>query len=339
MKTESKLALPLWIIVIFLWFVWLYIWKSILVTLIFTWILLFIFSGLYSFFYKHSNSEIISYVLSGWIFILFFWVIWFIISSQIDTFSDDISRIWDGFTSLIGQYNFLSSYIQDFDIKNILWNIDFAGIGKWALSLISWIIGWLSTVGILLVFLMLERNTFAKKFKKIFGKKSQGKLIEIYTKIYTDMNLFFLSKFSLALLNAAVSWIIMFFFGLEYALMFALLVFLLDFIPAVWGIIALSLPFLYSFTVFDSSITSFVLLACMFIPQFISGNVLEPKVMWNRLNLSSFMILLALVFWSSMWWLVGAFLAVPLMATINIVCARFEKTKWVSVLLSKNGKI
>lgn len=339
MKHENKLLLPLWIIVIFLWFVWLYIWKSILVTLIFTGILLFIFTGLYSFFYTYFKSQIVSYVLSGWIFLLFFWVIWFIISSQIDTFSDDISRVWDGFSSLTGQYSFLSNYLQDFDIKSILSKIDFAGIGKWALSLISGIIWGLSTVWILLIFLMLEKHSFAKKFKKIFGKKSEGKLTQIYRKIYNDMNLFFLSKFSLALLNATVSWIIMFFFGLEYALMFALLVFLLDFIPAVGGIIALSLPFLYSFTVFDSSLTPFILLACMFIPQFISWNVLEPKIMGNRLNLSSFMILIALVFWSSMWWLVGAFLAVPLMAMINIVCARFETTKWVSILLSKNGKV
>lgn len=339
MKYENKLLLPLWIIVVFLWFVGLYIGKSILVTLIFTGILLFIFTGLYSFFYKYFKNDIVSYALSGWIFVLFFCLVGFIISSQIEAFSDDIPRIWDGFTSLTGQYNFLSGYIQNFDIKSILSNIDFAGIGKWALSLISGIIWGLSTVGILLIFLMLERNTLANKFKIIFGKKSERKLVEIYTKIYSDMNLFFLSKFSLALLNAAVSGIIMFFFGLEYALMFALLVFLLDFIPAVGGIIALLLPFLFSFTVFDSSVTPFILLACMFVPQFISGNVLEPKIMGNRLNLSSFMILIALVFWSSMWWLVGAFLAVPLMAMINIVCARFETTYWVSVLLSKNGKV
>jgi predicted PurR-regulated permease PerM len=51
------------------------------------------------------------------------------------------------------------------------------------------------------------------------------------------------------------------------------------------------------------------------------------------------MILLALIFWSSMWWLAGAFLAVPLMATINIVCARFKNTRWISILLSKEGQI
>ena len=153
------------------------------------------------------------------------------------------------------------------------------------------------------------------------------------------MNTFFLSKFSLALLNATVSVIILNIFGLEYALMFGLLVFLLDFIPAIGGIIALALPFLYSFVQFDSGVTSMILLVCLFIPQFISGNIIEPKIMGDRLNLSSFVILVALIFWSSIWGIAGAFLAVPLMASINIVLAQFQTTKPLAILMSKNGEV
>jgi predicted PurR-regulated permease PerM len=40
-----------------------------------------------------------------------------------------------------------------------------------------------------------------------------------------------------------------------------------------------------------------------------------------------------------MWGIVGAFLAVPLIACVNIVCARFKSTHWISVLLSKDGEI
>ena len=74
---------------------------------------------------------------------------------------------------------------------------------------------------------------FEKKVRKILKKQEEKKFFKIYQKIYDDMNTFFLSKFSLALLNAVTSVIIMSLFGLEYALMFALLVFLLDFIPAI----------------------------------------------------------------------------------------------------------
>ena len=339
MKSENKILLPLWLIVVFISFVVLYIWKSIIVTVIFTTILLFIFSGIYSFFKKYLSSHLISVLITAGIFIVFFFGVGYIISSEIDNFTQDIGKIGQWFTVLSQNLNFLPWSLWDMDITQLVQKIDFAGIGKNALGTISGIIGWLSTVAFLLIFLMLEKNMFEKKVRKILKKQEEKKFFKIYQRIYDDMNTFFLSKFSLALLNAVTSVIIMKLFGLEYALMFALLVFLLDFIPAIGWIIALSLPFLYSFVQFESNLTPFILLACLFIPQFISGNVIEPKIMGDRLNLSSFVILVSLIFWSAMWWIVWAFLAVPLMASINIVLAQFKNTKPIAIMLSKNGEV
>lgn len=339
MKNENKLLLPIWLIAIFLIFVVLYIGKSLIITIVFTSILLFIFSGIYSFSNSHTKSHILSVIITAWVFLMFFTTIGFIISSEIDNFTNDIWKIGQWFESLSAQFSFIPDSLSQIDYMSMLWKIDFAGLGKTALGTISSIIGALSTVAFLLVFLMLEKNMFAKKMKKILPDSKEKKFFKIYQRIYKDMNTFFLSKFSLALLNGVTSVIIMKLFGLEYALMFGLLVFLLDFIPAIWWVIALSLPFLYSFVQFDSTLMSFILLLCLFIPQFISGNIIEPKVMGNRLNLSSFVILVALIFWSSIWGVAGAFLAVPLMASINIVLAQFKTTKPLAIMLSKNGSV
>ena len=78
----------------------------------------------------------------------------------------------------------------------------------------------------------------------------------------------------------------------------------------------MALPFLYSFVQFDSSYTSVFLLVSLLIPQMISGNIIEPKIMGKRLNLSSSVIILSLLFWSSLWGIIGAFLSVPIMAVI-----------------------
>lgn len=339
MKDTNKLLLPIWLIVIFLIFVVLYIGKSLIITIVFTSILLFIFSGIYSFFSKYTHSHALSVCITWGVFLIFFMTIWFIITSEIDNFSNDIWKIGQGLWSFSEQFDFIPSSLADIDYMSMLGSIDFAGIGKTALWTISGIIWGLSTVAFLLIFLMLEKNMFAQKIQKILPNSEEKKFFKIYKKIYDDMNTFFLSKFSLALFNGTVSVIIMKFFWLEYALMFGLLVFLLDFIPAIWGIIALALPFLYSFVQFDNGVTSFILLACLFIPQFISGNIIEPKIMGDRLNLSSFVILVALIFWSSIWGITWAFLAVPLMASINIVLAQFKTTKPFAILMSKNGNV
>jgi len=339
MNLDKKIAMPLWIMVIFLLFVVLYLWKSIFVMLTFTFILLIFFSGLYRYFFKISHSNIISASITGFIFVWFFGIIGFIVSTQIESFTENFDKIGKWFQGLISSNSLLNVYFKDFNIQQIFSNVDFSALWTSALWIISWFAGWLVTVGLLLVFILIEKDTFVKKIDIIFSDKSEKKIENIYGKIYSDLNIFIVSKFLIALLNWVVSWIIMLLFWLEFALLFALFVFILDFIPSVWGAIAMTLPFLFSFVQFDQSYMSFVLLACLMVPQFITGNIIEPRVMGSRLNLSSFVIILSLIFWSSLWWVSGAFLAIPLMVSINIVLSKFSITQPIAIFLSQDGQI
>lgn len=115
--------------------------------------------------------------------------------------------------------------------------------------------------------------------------------------------------------------------------------FIFDFVPVVGGVIALGLPFLYSLVTFGSLPMSFAMLIAMNIPQMFSGNILEPKIMGDRLNLSSFFLIISLLFWSMFWGVLGAFLATPILATMNIIFSKFAATKPIAILLSKDGRV
>lgn len=339
MKNDNKMLLPLWIIVVWLWFVVLYLGKSIFITLVFTTLLLILFSWIFQFFHKITGYNSISAVLTGGIFLWFFFLIWFIISSQIDSFVENFDKFGAWITALLGKLWIVGESLSGFDYEKIFESVDFKTLWSNALSTISSIAWGLSTVGLLLIFILLEKDIFLKKLDILTNKRTEKKVHSIYGKIYEDLNVFILSKFFVASINGLVSFVVMFAFGIEYALLFALFVFLLDFIPAIWWIIALSLPFLYSFVEFDTVWLSFALLACLLVPQFITGNIIEPRLMGKRLNLSSFVIIISLIFWSSIWGIAGAFLAVPLMASLNIVFARFELTKSIAVILSQDGEV
>lgn len=73
--------------------------------------------------------------------------------------------------------------------------------------------------------------------------------------------------------------------------------------------------------------------------QFVIGNVIEPAYVGKSFNLSSFMILLALSFWGTVWGLPGMFIAVPLMVMTGIVCAQFRCLRWIAVILSADGNL
>ncbi len=65
----------------------------------------------------------------------------------------------------------------------------------------------------------------------------------------------------------------------------------------------------------------------------LEGMVITPSILGRRLPVGPLALVLGLLFWGWMWGIVGAFLAVPVMAAAKIVCDRFERTHWVGALL------
>jgi predicted PurR-regulated permease PerM len=67
------------------------------------------------------------------------------------------------------------------------------------------------------------------------------------------------------------------------------------------------------------------------------GSYLDPEMMGNRFNLSPILIIVSLFFWSYVWGVVGAFLAVPIVAIVKIVIMNIEPLKFIAILMSKRA--
>ena len=130
---------------------------------------------------------------------------------------------------------------------------------------------------------------------------------------------------------AAVLW----WFGVPLALVFGLLAFLLNFIPNIGPIIASLLPLPLIILHPELSVTGMVMAIVLSGGvQFVSGNVVEPKIMGDSFELHPVAILLTLMIWGMIWGIVGMFLAVPMTAAVCILLARFEHTRPVADILA-----
>ena len=67
---------------------------------------------------------------------------------------------------------------------------------------------------------------------------------------------------------------------------------------------------------------------------YLIGNLVEPKILGDRLNLSPILLIFSLVFWGYLWGVVGMLLSVPIMSMIKIVLSKFESTRPLSILMS-----
>jgi AI-2 transport protein TqsA len=127
---------------------------------------------------------------------------------------------------------------------------------------------------------------------------------------------------------------VLWFYGVPLAVVFALLAFLLNFIPNVGPLIACALPVPLILLDPNLSIWGMVLvLVFASLVQFVSGNIVEPKIMGDSFELHPIAILLTLMLWGIIWGLPGMFLATPLTAAAKILFEKFEMTKPISDLL------
>ena len=231
MKENSVLNyIMIWIMIIvsFLLFYLLYIWDFIFVPLVVSFFLFILFRWVYSFFQKYTKIKLISVILTLWTFFSFFVIVWFIIITQIWSFIDNSGKIVQWFSKLLVSIEWiwsdfwidLKDYLNLDYLRWLLTKINFSAIWKNVYSFTTWAISLFLTILVLLFFMILERNDFKKKIKYNFDSKITRKVQNIYEKVSSDLNLYFSTKFFLALFNGVVATIIMSFFWLDFALTF-----------------------------------------------------------------------------------------------------------------------
>jgi AI-2 transport protein TqsA len=156
----------------------------------------------------------------------------------------------------------------------------------------------------------------------------------IYAEMDEKIRRFLATKFIVSAVTGTLVGIILALFGLDLALVFGVLAFLLNFIPSVGSIVATLLPLPVALVQFDSLWVVALVVAVPGAVQTVIGNGIEPKIMGDGLDLSPITILLALVFWGLLWGVIGMLLATPITAVTRIVLAQFRTTRAVAELMS-----
>ena len=190
------------------------------------------------------------------------------------------------------------------------------------------------------MFLFLEQRSFGPKIKGMArGNIKETEVIKIIEHIDRDTRKYIGIKTFSSLTTALLSYGVMTWAGLDFAAFWALLIFFFNFIPTVGSILATVFPSILALIQFENPTTVGLVIGGIMATQILVGNLLEPRLMGNSLNLSPLVILLSLGLWGSLWGVSGMFLCVPITVIAMIICSHFPQTRPIAVLLSGNGQI
>lgn len=208
------------------------------------------------------------------------------------------------------------------------------------LSALSGVAGNALTILFYVAFILLEQATFKTKIKALFRDPDDAaQANETLRLIGSEIRKYAGLKSATSLLTALLSYGVLWWVGVDFAGFWALLIFVLNFIPYIGSLLGVLFPALLTLIQFDDNIYFIGVLVSLTLVQTLIGNVIEPRIMGRSLNLSPLVILLSLAVFGTIWGIVGMVLSIPFVVMAMIVCARFRVTRPLAVVLSATGRI
>jgi len=186
----------------------------------------------------------------------------------------------------------------------------------------------LFTTVLVLYFLLVAGNIFLRRIVEIlptFSNKRQA--VDISQQIQEDISAYLVT---ITAMNAAVgvtTAAAMYLCGLGDPLLWGTTAFLLNYIPILGPFFGICIFVLVGMLSFESLWWALLPPALYLGIHLIEGETLTPMLLARRFTLNPVLIILSLVFWFWMWGVIGAILAVPMLAILKIISDRLRPLK------------
>ena len=221
-------------------------------------------------------------------------------------------------------------------------------IAQIAGNVASSLVGDMVLVFIYVAFLIVSAGAFSKQLDEIFKRpKDRTRARLIGQEIRRTMEQYLWVQTALSIVSTLLTYVTLLIIGLDNALFWAFVIFVLNFIPTVGSIIATILPTLFAvvqplsawpdWMPDDSLLCAVIVFLGVSVWQFLIGNFVAPRMQADSLNLSPLVVLLSLAVWGALWGPAGMFLSAPLTVMVMIVLGQVPGARWIAVLLSANG--
>ena len=193
---------------------------------------------------------------------------------------------------------------------------------------------------IYILFLFLEQGNFNRKLSALTASRGKEQDVRrIIDQVRDDIRKYISIKMFTSTLTGLLSYVFLLGAGVDFAGVWGLLIFLLNFIPTVGSIVATIFPVMIALAQSEGYVLPLTVLAGIGSLQILIGNILEPRLMGTSFNLSPVIILFNLALWGYIWGIPGMFLCVPFLIIITIVLSHFPRTRPIAVILSSDGNL
>ncbi len=207
------------------------------------------------------------------------------------------------------------------------------GFLSWLANAVWQTAGVLTLALFLILFMLVEAPVLRRKVAAVTTWRGSVDCRHVLVDVAGRVRRYLLVRAFLGLLTgilyAAWAW----WWDLPFVIVMGTLAFLLNFIPTVGSIIAGAVPMAVAVLRLDPASAAIVAGGILVIEQ-VLGNYVDPRLLGRQMSLSGLVVLVALMFWTWVWGLIGALLAVPMTLLIMVVAAHVPALRPIALFLS-----
>jgi predicted PurR-regulated permease PerM len=193
-------------------------------------------------------------------------------------------------------------------------------------------------VVLFLVFLLLEASFFKEKLMIAFDNRIE-RINRMGNDIISQVTRYLAAKFLISLANGAALAICLSFTKLEFAVVWGVIQFILNFIPTLGSILVGILVSFFALLQFWPEPGPVILVIAIVVGINMITYVLDPKIIGDNMRISPLVVLGSVAVWGYIWGFVGMVLSVPMMVIIKIVCENIPIMEPVSILIGSKRSV
>lgn len=232
--------------------------------------------------------------------------------------------------------------LKEFTRTNLaeLGSIKFSTYLSFGTGVVTRVLSFLATfvvVIVLTIFMLSEARGFSNRFGAI--RDARGPNFSRMSGAMLDTQRYLGIKTIISLATGVLAGVLCWAAGLDFFLLWGILAFVMNFIPAVGSAIASIPPILLALISKDGGVADAVVVAGGYglINMFLD-NFVQPMLLGRRFGLSILVVVVCVLFWGWLWGLVGIVLAVPLTMILKVILDNSEEFRWVAVAIGQESK-
>jgi AI-2 transport protein TqsA len=194
---------------------------------------------------------------------------------------------------------------------------------------ITELIGMTLLIVLYLVFMLVESVGLPLKIKRAFGDHGEASRM---SRVVADVQKYLTLKTLVSLATGTLIGASAALLGVDFALFWGFLAFVLNYVPSIGSILAAIPAVLVALLQLGVGHAA-VLAGIFLVVNVLLGSILDPIIVGRRLGLSTLVVLFSLIFWGWTWGIIGMFVALPLTAAAKIVMESSIGFRPMAVLL------